>query len=48
MIRIRTASFNRNRFNLAELEQWAKRTKATPIRVRYSATRAHVTYKGVK
>ena len=48
MIRIRTASFNRNRFNLAELEQWRKRTGATIIRCRYGATRVHVTYKGAK
>jgi hypothetical protein len=42
---IRTAHFNRKRFNNVELHDWCKRTKARVIRVEYKKEKVKVTYR---
>jgi hypothetical protein len=46
MTQIRTAHFNRKRFNKCQLEEWSRRVGATVLRVEYTREKARVTYKG--
>ncbi len=45
---IRTAHFNRKKFNKCQLEEWSRRVGATVLRVTYTTSKMRVVYKGKK